>query len=62
MSTIFKSCIVVDQSNCADHNIPPKSLNLMHYHWVKDFGYLINPRIPTEGADLKVADIGSGTG
>lgn len=38
------------------------SLNLMHYHWVKDFGYLIHPRIPTNDANLKVADIGSGTG
>ncbi|KAL1869396.1 hypothetical protein Daus18300_005608 [Diaporthe australafricana] len=37
-------------------------LNLMHHHWVKDFGYLIHPRIPTEGANLKVADIGCGTG
>ncbi|KAI1879814.1 hypothetical protein JX265_001435 [Neoarthrinium moseri] len=38
------------------------SLNLMHHHWVKDFGYLIHPRIHTESANLKVADVGSGTG
>ncbi|KAK8022824.1 hypothetical protein PG993_013591 [Apiospora rasikravindrae] len=37
-------------------------LNLMHHHWVKDFGYLIHPSIPTQGENLKVADIGSGTG
>ncbi|KAG8163076.1 hypothetical protein KVR01_007554 [Diaporthe batatas] len=37
-------------------------LNLMHYLWVNDFGYLIHPRIPTKDANLKVADIGSGTG
>lgn len=34
----------------------------MHHHWVKDFGYLIHPSIPTQGANLKIADIGSGTG
>ncbi|KAF3009094.1 hypothetical protein E8E14_009141 [Neopestalotiopsis sp. 37M] len=37
-------------------------LNLMHHHWVKDFGYLIHPRIPTTGDNIKVADIGCGTG
>lgn len=37
------------------------SLNLMHKHWVKDLGYLIHPRIPIEQANLRVADIGTGT-
>ncbi|ETS77329.1 hypothetical protein PFICI_11203 [Pestalotiopsis fici W106-1] len=35
---------------------PYHSLNLMHTYWVKDFGYLIHPRIPTDGANLRVAD------
>lgn len=34
----------------------------MHYYYVKDFGYLIHPSIPTQGETLKVADVGSGTG
>ncbi|KAI4859937.1 UMTA methyltransferase family protein [Hypoxylon rubiginosum] len=33
----------------------------MHKHYVKDFGYLIHPRIPTEQENLRVADIGTGT-
>ncbi|KAK8057016.1 S-adenosyl-L-methionine-dependent methyltransferase [Apiospora saccharicola] len=37
-------------------------LNLMHHYYVKDFGYLIHPNIPTQGENLKVADVGSGTG
>ncbi|KAI0179709.1 UMTA methyltransferase family protein [Hypoxylon sp. FL1284] len=36
-------------------------LNLMHKHWVKDFGYLLHPKIPTEGKNLRIADIGCGT-
>ncbi|KAI1361272.1 S-adenosyl-L-methionine-dependent methyltransferase [Xylaria arbuscula] len=37
-------------------------LNLLHHYYVRDLGYLIHPRIPIQGADLKVADVGCGTG
>ncbi|KAI3317738.1 S-adenosyl-L-methionine-dependent methyltransferase [Xylariaceae sp. AK1471] len=37
-------------------------LNLLHHYYVRDLGYLIHPRIPIQDADLKVADIGCGTG
>ncbi|KAH9884988.1 S-adenosyl-L-methionine-dependent methyltransferase [Xylariomycetidae sp. FL2044] len=37
-------------------------INLMHHFWTKVFGYLIHPKIPTERSDLRVADIGTGTG
>ncbi|KAI2628672.1 S-adenosyl-L-methionine-dependent methyltransferase [Hypoxylon sp. NC1633] len=37
-------------------------INLMHHLWTKIFGYYIHPKIPTDAANLKVADVGSGTG
>ncbi|KAH8432922.1 uncharacterized protein LDX57_010555 [Aspergillus melleus] len=37
-------------------------INLQHYLWVRLFGYLLHPSIPTENPCLKVADIGTGTG
>ncbi|KAI8944152.1 UMTA methyltransferase family protein [Xylaria longipes] len=37
-------------------------VNLMHHIWTKIFGYNIHPRIPTENANLRVADVGTGTG
>ena len=40
------------------------SLNLQHYLWVQLFGYHIHPKIltGTGDADLRIADIGTGTG
>ncbi|KAI1395394.1 UMTA methyltransferase family protein [Hypoxylon fuscum] len=37
-------------------------INLMHHLWTKLFGYLIHPKIPTEKTNLRVADVGAGTG
>ena len=37
-------------------------LNLMHYLWRDQLGYLVHPRIPITKANLAVADIGTGTG
>ncbi|KAI1366315.1 UMTA methyltransferase family protein [Xylaria arbuscula] len=37
-------------------------LNLMHHIWTKIFGYNIHPRIPTESANLRIADVATGTG
>lgn len=37
-------------------------MNLLHSLWVKIFGYVIHPTIPKDGQDLRVADIGTGTG
>ena len=34
----------------------------MHHLWTKIFGYLIHPKIPTDRPDLRVADVGTGTG
>ncbi|KAI1396141.1 UMTA methyltransferase family protein [Hypoxylon fuscum] len=34
----------------------------MHHLWTKSLGYLIHPKIPIEKENLRVADIGSGTG
>lgn len=42
-----------------EHNF---SINLMHHLWTRFFGYTIHPKIPIESANLKVADIGTGTG
>ncbi|MCJ1239924.1 hypothetical protein MMC14_007922 [Varicellaria rhodocarpa] len=36
-------------------------LNLQHYLWTQELGYLIHPSIPQEGK-LQIADIGTGTG
>ncbi|CZT23716.1 uncharacterized protein RCC_09430 [Ramularia collo-cygni] len=37
-------------------------INLQHYLWREIFGYLIHPSIPTGAPDLKIADVGTGTG
>jgi len=37
-------------------------INLQHYLWVELFGYLIHPGIPITKPDLKIADVGTGTG
>lgn len=40
-------------------------LNLSHYVWQASFGFSLNPRIATSIAgkdDLKIADVGTGTG
>ena len=37
-------------------------LNLQHYLWKQQQGYLIHPALPTRGEELKIADIGTGTG
>ncbi|MCJ1252157.1 hypothetical protein MMC30_009396 [Trapelia coarctata] len=37
-------------------------LNLQHYLWKQMFGYLLHPSIDTSSENLKVADIGTGTG
>ncbi|PLB53896.1 S-adenosyl-L-methionine-dependent methyltransferase [Aspergillus steynii IBT 23096] len=37
-------------------------VNLQHYLWVKQFGYLLHPDIPTDDKHLRVADIGTHTG
>lgn len=35
---------------------------MQHYLWVELFGYHLHPKIPTEGPQLKIADVGTGTG
>lgn len=37
-------------------------MNLLHSLLVKLFGYVIHPTIPIDKEDLRVADIGTGTG
>lgn len=37
-------------------------INLHHYLCVELFGYHIHPDIPTADPNLKVADVGTGTG
>ncbi|KAL2041837.1 hypothetical protein N7G274_005621 [Stereocaulon virgatum] len=37
-------------------------LNLQHYLWKDQTGYLIHPNIPIRDTTLKVADVGTGTG
>ena len=37
-------------------------LNYMHFWSRKLCGYLLHPLIPIKGTDLRVADVGTGTG
>ncbi|PLB50769.1 S-adenosyl-L-methionine-dependent methyltransferase [Aspergillus steynii IBT 23096] len=37
-------------------------LNLQHRLWTQMFGYLLHPDIDTSKPDLKIADVGTGTG
>ncbi|PWY90621.1 hypothetical protein BO94DRAFT_623364 [Aspergillus sclerotioniger CBS 115572] len=37
-------------------------INLQHYLWIELFGYHIHPTIPTNHRNLRIADIGTGTG
>ncbi|KAK1148051.1 hypothetical protein N8T08_010686 [Aspergillus melleus] len=37
-------------------------VNLQHCLWVKQFGYLLHPDIPTDKKDIRIADIGTATG
>ena len=37
-------------------------LNLQHYIWKEESGYLLHPSIPTDQENLSVADVGTGTG
>lgn len=34
----------------------------MHTLWCKIFGYVVHPKIPISRSDLRVADVGTGTG
>jgi len=36
--------------------------NLQHYLWKDEVGYLLHPSIPIDGENIRVADIGIGTG
>ncbi|OJJ69856.1 hypothetical protein ASPBRDRAFT_678263 [Aspergillus brasiliensis CBS 101740] len=37
-------------------------INLQHYLWTELFGYHIHPSIPTSNPNLRIADVGTGTG
>lgn len=37
-------------------------INLQHHQWTELFGYLLHPQIPTTNTNLRVADVGTGTG
>lgn len=37
-------------------------LNLQHFFWKDQMGYNLHPSIPTSSSELKIADIGTGTG
>ncbi|KUI58307.1 hypothetical protein VP1G_05593 [Cytospora mali] len=37
-------------------------INYMHTLWTKIFGYVVHPKIPIDKPDLRVADVGTGTG
>ncbi|XDG05653.1 hypothetical protein ABKA04_005268 [Annulohypoxylon sp. FPYF3050] len=37
-------------------------INMMHHIWTRIFGYNIHPKVPSEAANLRVADVGTGTG
>ncbi|TGO65235.1 hypothetical protein BCON_0003g00290 [Botryotinia convoluta] len=37
-------------------------INLQHHLWIRLFGYLIHPKISTENPNLRIADVGTGTG
>ncbi|MCJ1485515.1 hypothetical protein MMC06_005689, partial [Schaereria dolodes] len=58
---------MADSSN--PHNYPLKRnyqaaarLNLQHYLWKEQIGYLLHPSIPLTSDDLQIADVGTGTG
>ncbi|RAK84510.1 hypothetical protein BO79DRAFT_259285 [Aspergillus costaricaensis CBS 115574] len=38
------------------------TINLQHYLWTELFGYHIHPSIPTSNPNLRIADVGTGTG
>lgn len=38
------------------------SINLQHCLWVESYGYLTHPKIPLHGGNLRIADVGTGTG
>lgn len=40
----------------------PARQALQHYLWKDGIGYLLHPSIPTKSENLKVAEIGVGTG
>ncbi|KAI1496242.1 S-adenosyl-L-methionine-dependent methyltransferase [Biscogniauxia marginata] len=37
-------------------------INLQHYLWRQLFGYLTHPKIPTDNPNIRIADVGTGTG
>lgn len=37
-------------------------INYMNSLWTKVFGYLLHPKIPTDSPDIRIADVGTGTG
>ncbi|KAI1144224.1 S-adenosyl-L-methionine-dependent methyltransferase [Hypoxylon sp. FL0543] len=37
-------------------------LNLYHYQWIEVFGYHTHPKIPIDSPNLRIADVGTGTG
>ncbi|MCJ1326899.1 hypothetical protein MMC10_003565 [Thelotrema lepadinum] len=37
-------------------------LNFQHYCWKETLKYVLHPRVPLKNTDLKIADVGTGTG
>ena len=37
-------------------------LNLQHYIWKENIGYLLHPSIKLSGDNISIADVGTGTG
>ncbi|KAL9118055.1 MAG: hypothetical protein Q9187_005404 [Circinaria calcarea] len=40
----------------------PYRLNLQHFFWKDQLGYNLHPSIPTSNPEIKIADVGTGTG
>lgn len=39
-----------------------KSINLQHFLWVAQFGYITHPKVPVGDGGARIADVGTGTG
>lgn len=62
VSLVLLGIVVTDPEVTLTEDFYEHSINLMHHLWTKTFGYNIHPNIPTEAANLRVADVGTGTG
>ena len=57
-----KVCVITTMAVNIQINGRKLRQNLQHYLWKDGVGYLLHPSIPTHMDDLRVAEIGVGTG